>query len=130
MFYSSVQKKFRRNRFVSYSPFSKQCIDLAFLPSQCKSYPQNKGFIGFLIGIDVNTRVARAYEIKSKTKGEIIEVIKKFVTDVEKHGKINFIFSDRESAVKSDAVQAYLTSKRIKWSTLSSGHAFPAERGE
>ena len=71
-------------------PYSFQ-IDVAFLPSYKK---QNNGIDAFFICVDILSRKAFAYPLKSRKMKDILEVYEKFIDDVDE--PINSVAGDDE----------------------------------
>jgi hypothetical protein len=63
----------------------------------------------FLVAININTKFGYATPTSSKRKGEVLNAIKKFVTDC----RVSSIVCDEESAFVSEEVVDFLTEKKI-----------------
>ena len=96
--------KFNEFRIVA-EPRSFQ-VDLTFLPYE----KHNDGFPGFLTCIDISSRKAFTYPVRSKKTADVIDALKEFVEEVE---PVN-ISSDNEGALKSNEVRAYLAGENIR----------------
>ena len=71
----------------------------------------------WLVFINVNTRKAYAYQIRSKETGPILQALRNFKREV---GTVNVITSDQEAAFLSDEVCSWLRSQRIDYRTTFS----------
>lgn len=88
------------------APAGSYQIDLVFMPGS----HQNKGYVGFLLCVEVTTRKMHAYPIKGKTIGYIKPVLETFVQEV----KPVTISSDNESTFMSASVQQLFASANIE----------------
>lgn len=79
------------------APAGSYQMDLVFMPSP----RMNKGYVGFLLCIEITTRKVFAYPIKDKTIGSVKPAIEDFIRVC----KPTAISSDNESAFMSESIQ-------------------------
>ena len=85
-------------------------IDLTFMDNY---KTQNRGWNVILTCIDINTRYGYAYKSKNKTAKSVLEMLKKFYKDSQKHGGIDIITSDNGSEFLNKQVQNWMNKNDI-----------------
>ena len=80
-------------------------VDIVFMPAPRK----NQGFPGFLLAIEITSRRAYMFPLKTKTTEDVLGALKKFV----EKAKPERISSDNESAIMGKTIQDWLRGEQI-----------------
>ena len=79
---------------------------------QFDTFIQKKG-LNFLIFININTRKAYAYPMRTKGTDDVINAMTKFFTDVKEEAKASGIRTNPVKVLRSDQDAAYLSNKTL-----------------